>query len=155
MRIHTIPETKEMNVDECIRGRLLWQTWTNVVNHAALCITTCCTQPRRKMAKVNQLSGDYAEQVQQCAGAALRKIIRGLWRRRGSFHFTFTIDIFTMIYRKHQLKILFSETVGCIPKKFVLCIFRTSIIRWHYPPKNKLIVIKCFLIFATIIVFNH
>lgn len=46
------PETKEMNVDECIRGRLLWQTWTNVVNHTALCITTCCTPTVEEMAKV-------------------------------------------------------------------------------------------------------
>lgn len=27
-------ETRDMNVDECIRGRLLWETRTNVANHA-------------------------------------------------------------------------------------------------------------------------
>lgn len=38
------PETKDMNVDECIRGRLLRETQTKAANHVALCMTTCCTQ---------------------------------------------------------------------------------------------------------------
>ncbi len=81
------PETKEMNVDECIRGRLLWQTRTNVANHAALCMTSCCTQTVEEWQRW-KLIGDYAEQVEPCAGAE-KTNIQELWQRKRqlSFHF--------------------------------------------------------------------
>ncbi len=95
------PETKEMNVDECIRGRLLWQTWTNVVNHAALCITKCCTQDREGNGKGESLA-EISRAGSTVCWRSLRKIIRGLWRRKRqlSFHFHYQ-TFFTMIFTEN------------------------------------------------------